>query len=49
MPLVASTDLLAAPLVQWERALQLLDDMRARGVAADTIAFTAGITACQRR
>jgi pentatricopeptide repeat protein len=44
------TKLIAAAgrLGRWERALELLADMRARRVHVDVIAYTAAITACQR-
>jgi pentatricopeptide repeat protein len=33
---------------QWQRALALLDEMRAKGVAPDVISFSAAISACEK-
>lgn len=44
------TNLIAAAgrVGRWERSLELLADMRTRGLDADVVAYTAAITACQR-
>ena len=33
---------------QWQRALQLLEDMQAKGIPADTITYSAAISACEK-
>ena len=33
---------------QWERALELLDEMRQRGLEPDVITYSAAISACEK-